>query len=73
MRPLSIVEDEGFKVLMKTGRPEYYIPSRSTVARDVKFVFKKTRDRIAKLLQVRSQFIIKKPHNETDIRSMMEH
>lgn len=53
MRPLSIVEDRGFKVLMKTGRPEYYIPSRVTVARDVKFVFKKARERIAKLLQVK--------------------
>jgi len=32
MQPFSIVEDEGFKVLMKTGRPEYYIPSPCTVA-----------------------------------------
>ncbi|EJD32856.1 hypothetical protein AURDEDRAFT_46353, partial [Auricularia subglabra TFB-10046 SS5] len=31
-RPFSIVEDEGFRVLMKTGRPEYWIPSASTVA-----------------------------------------
>ena len=37
---------------MKTGRPDYYIPSRYTVARDVKQVFKKTRKRIAKMLQV---------------------
>lgn len=52
MRPLSIVEDNGFKVLMKTGRPDHYIPSRQTVARDVRFVFKRTRERIAKMLQV---------------------
>ena len=51
-RPFSIVEDDGFKTLMKTGRPDYYIPSRYTVARDVKQVFKKTRKRIAKMLQV---------------------
>jgi hypothetical protein len=37
---------------MKTGRPEYYIPSRITVARDVKHVFKKTRERIGKMLKV---------------------
>ena len=37
---------------MKTGRPDYYIPSRYTVARDVKHVFKKTRKRITKMLQV---------------------
>ena len=53
MRPFSIVEDDGFKSLMKTGRPDYYLPSRHTVARDVKQVFKKTRMRIAKMLQVR--------------------
>ena len=51
-RPFSIVEDDGFKNLMKTRRPEYYIPSRYTVARDVKEVFKKTRKRLAKMLQV---------------------
>lgn len=52
MRPFSIVEDQGFKTLMKTGRPEYYIPSRITVARDVKHVFNKTRERIGKMLKV---------------------
>ena len=31
MQPFSIVEDDGFHVLMKTGQPEYYIPSRLTV------------------------------------------
>jgi hypothetical protein len=39
---------------MKTGRPEYYLPSRSTVSRDVKEVFKRVRKRIAKMLQVSS-------------------
>ena len=53
MRPFSVVEDDGFKMLMKTGRPEYYIPSRRTVARDVKHVFSKTREVIARMLQVR--------------------
>ncbi|KAI1783386.1 hypothetical protein LXA43DRAFT_903694 [Ganoderma leucocontextum] len=38
-------------VLMKTGRPNYYIPSPSTVARDVKQIFARTRTRIAKMLQ----------------------
>ena len=27
MRPLSIVEDNRFRMLMKTGQPEHYIPS----------------------------------------------
>ncbi|PPQ88236.1 hypothetical protein CVT25_005286 [Psilocybe cyanescens] len=29
-RPLNIVKDRGFQSLMKTGRPEYWIPSPST-------------------------------------------
>ena len=52
VRPFSIVEDRGFKSLMKTGRPEYYIPSASTVSRDVRLVFARTRERISKMLQV---------------------
>jgi hypothetical protein len=54
MRPFDIVEDRGFQRLMKTGpgRPEYYIPSRTTVSRDVKLVFVNVRKRIAKMLKV---------------------
>ena len=52
MRPFSIVEDDGFKVLMKTGRLEYYIPSPRTVAQDVNHVFKATRQKISLMLQV---------------------
>ncbi|KAI4518013.1 hypothetical protein K525DRAFT_180739, partial [Schizophyllum commune Loenen D] len=50
-RPFAVVEDDGFKKLMKTGRPEHYIPSRSTVSRDTKRVFVKTRASIARWLQ----------------------
>ncbi|KAH9849694.1 hypothetical protein C2E23DRAFT_686221, partial [Lenzites betulinus] len=46
-----IVKDEGFLSLMKTGRPGYYVPSPSTVSRDIKLVFARTRKRIARLLQ----------------------
>ncbi len=53
---LSIVEDEGFHILMKTGRPEYCIPLPRTVARDVKQVFKNTRCQISKMLQVSNIF-----------------
>ncbi len=49
---MSIVENKGFKTLMKTGHPNYKLPKRVTVARDVKQVFKKTKKQIAKLLQV---------------------
>ncbi|PIL33222.1 hypothetical protein GSI_04672 [Ganoderma sinense ZZ0214-1] len=51
VRPFNIVKDPGFLVLMKTGRPNYYIPSPSTVAHDVKTIFARTRKRIARLLQ----------------------
>lgn len=52
MRPFAIVKDRGFLSLMKTGRPGYYIPSPETVSRDVKRVFVKSRQRIAKMLRV---------------------
>jgi hypothetical protein len=51
-RPFQIVADRGFQSLMKTGRPEYYIPSPTTVSRDVKKVFVNVRQRMAKMLQV---------------------
>lgn len=51
LRPFDIVKDRGFQSLMKTGRPEYYLPSPRTVSRDVKLVFARTRQRIAKMLQ----------------------
>jgi hypothetical protein len=38
---------------MKTGRPGMHIPSPSTVSRDVRLVFAKTRKRIAAMLQVK--------------------
>jgi hypothetical protein len=50
-RPFSIVEDRGFQSLMKTGRPEYYIPCATTVFRDVKKVFVNVHRRMAKMLQ----------------------
>ena len=50
-RPYKIASDRGFQSLMKTGRPEYHIPSEQTVSRDVKQVFVHARKRIAKLLQ----------------------
>lgn len=37
---------------MKTGRPEYYLPSPSTVSRDVRVVFARSRQRIAAMLRV---------------------
>jgi hypothetical protein len=37
---------------MKTGRPEYHIPSPETVSRDVRNVFVNVRKRIAKMLKV---------------------
>jgi len=55
MRPFKIVEDRGFQCLMKTGRPDYYIPSARTVSRDVKKVFTQCRERIAKMLHVCEQ------------------
>ena len=51
-RPFEIVADHGFQSLMKTGRPEYYIPSPTTVSRDVKKIFVNVRKRMVAMLQV---------------------
>ncbi|THU76473.1 hypothetical protein K435DRAFT_824565 [Dendrothele bispora CBS 962.96] len=50
-RPFTIVHDRGFLCLMKTGRPGYYLPHPTTVSRDVKTVFAKTRMRISSWLR----------------------
>ncbi len=55
--PFNIVKDHGFNSLMKTGQPSYYLPHPTTVSRDVKTVFAKTRQRIAGLLQVIHQLV----------------
>lgn len=51
-RPFQVVNDRGLRSLLKTGRPEYYIPSAETLSRDVKNVFICVRRRLAKALQV---------------------
>ncbi|KAF6759529.1 hypothetical protein DFP72DRAFT_789780, partial [Ephemerocybe angulata] len=51
LRPVGIVGDRGFLSIAKTGRPDHYIPSPSTVSRDLKNAFVKCRNRIAKYLQ----------------------
>jgi len=51
-RPFQIVNDRAFRSLMKTGRPESYIPSAETLSRDVKNVFVSVRKRISEMLQV---------------------
>lgn len=58
MRSFRIVEDPAFHRLMKTGRPQTRIPSSRTVARDVHVVFKRVKERIAKMLQVNFQAIL---------------
>ncbi|KAJ7050239.1 hypothetical protein C8F01DRAFT_1001087, partial [Mycena amicta] len=54
LRPFCIVKDRAYRFLMKSGRPSTYIPSPSTVARDVNELFTKTRDRIKNHFQARS-------------------
>src|SRR5882724_3989881 len=51
-RPFEVVTDHGFQCLMKTGRPDYYIPSPTTVSWDVKRVFVNVCKWMAKMLQV---------------------
>ncbi|KDQ65205.1 hypothetical protein JAAARDRAFT_116380, partial [Jaapia argillacea MUCL 33604] len=52
LQPFKIVKDCGFQWLMKTGRPEYYILSPSTILRDVHWVFANCWQRMAKMMRV---------------------
>jgi hypothetical protein len=67
-----IVKDPGFRSLIKTGRPEYRLPSPTTVSRDVKHVFVSMRSRLAAKLKVNLLFmnhdlnpILNKKHRHT--------
>ncbi|KAH9924959.1 uncharacterized protein BXZ73DRAFT_25083, partial [Epithele typhae] len=50
-RPYNIVKDRHLLTLLKTGRPNYKVPSATTVARDVKSVFAGSRSTMRKLLR----------------------
>ncbi|KIL55138.1 hypothetical protein M378DRAFT_18219, partial [Amanita muscaria Koide BX008] len=50
-RSFSLAEDEGYHFLMKTGRPEHYIPSYRTISRDICKVFLHCWEKIARVLQ----------------------
>ena len=65
---MSIVKDDRFKTLMKTGWPNYKIPKQMTVACDVTHVFKSTKKRVKKLLRV-SNFI----RNLSSLTTYQEH
>src|SRR5260370_18862207 len=52
LQPFAIVKDRGFRSLMKTGQPDYYIPSPSTIACDVKAVFAHVHNWISKILRL---------------------
>ena len=51
-RPFELLNDKGYRRIMKEGRPEHYVPSLSTVSQDVKNTFKGAREQISKLLRV---------------------
>jgi hypothetical protein len=55
LRPYEIVNDRAFISLIKTGRPDYQLPSPTTLARDVQNVFLNAKARMAKYLQVSIQ------------------
>ncbi|KAJ3751749.1 hypothetical protein EV360DRAFT_56386, partial [Lentinula raphanica] len=54
-RPFLTVQDRCFRWLQKEGRPNHYIPSKETVAKDVKLLYKRTKEKLATELQVRNR------------------
>ena len=51
MRPFQIVKDRGLRWLCKTGWPNFYLPDKKTVAKDVKFLYNWAEGQLAKELQ----------------------
>jgi hypothetical protein len=51
-RPFEIVSDPGYHLNMKEGRPHQYIPSVTTLRRDIKAAFAACRRKVAQKLKV---------------------
>ncbi|KAE9385638.1 hypothetical protein BT96DRAFT_738067, partial [Gymnopus androsaceus JB14] len=49
--PFRVVRNRGFHWLQKEGHLKHYIPSKETVARDVKKLYTKTKEKLAEELQ----------------------
>ncbi|RDX39995.1 hypothetical protein OH76DRAFT_1366894, partial [Lentinus brumalis] len=49
-RPFAIATDPGLLRLMKTGRPNIFIPSPRMISRDLKLIFAVRRGRVSKML-----------------------
>ncbi|KAJ3756097.1 hypothetical protein EV360DRAFT_72291 [Lentinula raphanica] len=49
LRAFQIVQDCGYQWLQKEGRPNQYVPSKETVARDVKKLYAAAKERLANL------------------------
>ncbi|PPQ81718.1 hypothetical protein CVT26_007780, partial [Gymnopilus dilepis] len=71
-RPFQIVNDHGFRALMKTGRPEIYIPSAETVSRDVKKVFVRVREHIATMLQAYVAITVHLEHEGNPLTMLLD-
>ena len=56
-RPFQIVNDRVFHSLMKTGCPDYHIPSAETVSQDVKKVFVRCCQRISQMHKVHQSIL----------------
>ena len=75
-RECSPIQDcwrPGFLSLMKTGRPEYYIPSATTVSRDIRIVFAQMHARIGQMLQVSLSSVVFNLEMARDLPITKEH
>lgn len=52
MRPFHIIKDRGLRWLCKTGQPHFYLPDKTTVAKDVKYLYSWSECHLAEELQV---------------------
>lgn len=66
-RPFNLVNDLGYHRVMKKGRPAHYIPADRTISRDLRIVFLKTRELIAKKLQVTTYLVVDEVANTKNL------
>ena len=75
LRPFMLASDRGFQELMKTGRPGQYIPSASTISRELKVLFALTRVVLSKMLRVSVQClgqVISTHRRDCECRSIVD-
>ncbi|KAJ7899244.1 hypothetical protein B0H14DRAFT_2556810 [Mycena olivaceomarginata] len=72
-RPLTIVEDREFMQILGAGRPEYRIPRRRTVGRDLHAAYERCREYVVTLLRSHTGEVLAREFDEMLARFDIQH